>query len=149
LKSKQTINLKKLHNSVLSQIKIPDDIQVKVRIDDELTLDADHQLLKRVFINLITNAIQAMPTGGELTLEAQTMDDKNVRVVIEDTGVGIPEGIKDKVFQPLFTTKSRGQGFGLAVCRRIIEAHGGTINFESQAGKGTRFTLIFPSKPKP
>ena len=143
---KQTINLKKLYDSVLSQIKIPDNIQVKVRIDDELTLDADQQLLKRVFINLITNAIQAMPTGGELTLEAQTMADKNVRVVIGDTGLGIPEGIKDKVFQPLFTTKSRGQGFGLAVCRRIIEAHGGTITFESQVGKGTRFTLIFPQK---
>ena len=146
---KQPIALKNLLNSTLSQIKIPENIQTKIIFNDELTLYADQQLLKRVLINLITNAVQAMPAGGELTLEVQTTEGNNVRLDVEDTGLGIPEEIKDKIFQPLFTTKSTGQGFGLAVCKRIIEAHGGTITFDSQVDKGTRFTLIFPSKPKP
>ena len=65
--------------------------------------------------------------------------------MLKDTGVGIPEKIKPQIFTPLFTTKPRGQGFGLAVCKRVIEAHGGTINFESQEGKGAKFTIQFPA----
>jgi signal transduction histidine kinase len=65
--------------------------------------------------------------------------------MLKDTGVGITEKIKPQIFTPLFTTKPRGQGFGLAVCKRVIEAHGGTINFESQEGKGAKFTIQFPA----
>jgi signal transduction histidine kinase len=64
--------------------------------------------------------------------------------MIKDTGVGIPNNIKSQIFTPLFTTKPRGQGFGLAVCKRVIEAHGGTISFESKVGKGTEFKIQFP-----
>ena len=68
----------------------------------------------------------------------------NVQITVKDTGMDIPEEIKPKIFTPLFTTKSKGQGFGLAVCKRVIEAQGGTITFESEVGKGTKFTIELP-----
>ena len=86
-----------------------------------------------------------MPNGGKLTLKSKTNSDGPVSVTVEDTGVGIPEKIKPQIFTPLFTTKPRGQGFGLAVCKRVIEAHGGKISFESQEGKGAKFTIQFPA----
>jgi signal transduction histidine kinase len=101
--------------------------------------------LKRVLINLITNAIQAMPEGGKLSVNTQVTPFGFVSISVKDTGVGISEKIRNQVFTPLFTTKPRGQGFGLAVCKRVIEAHGGTITFESTEGKGTNFVIAFPS----
>ena len=86
-----------------------------------------------------------MPDGGELTLKAQASNQGKVQIIVEDTGTGIPEEIKSKIFTPLFTTKSKGQGFGLAVCKRVIEAQGGTIGFESQVGKGTKFIIELPT----
>jgi len=90
-----------------------------------------------------------MPEGGQLTVKMQrekTTDGTSVIFIyIEDTGVGIPENVKAKIFRPLFTTKSKGQGFGLAVCRRVIEAHGGTITFQSREGKGAKFTVELPT----
>ena len=83
--------------------------------------------------------------GGKLTLTGQVNPDGQVLISVHDTGVGIPDAIKNQIFTPLFTTKPRGQGFGLAVCKRVIEAHGGTINFESTAGKGAKFTIQFPA----
>ncbi len=141
---KETFRLKQQVTSVLSQVDIPNNIQTTVHIDDQLTVNADQHLLRRVIINLVTNAIQAMPEGGKLSIEAKTIENGRVKVMVEDTGVGIPVEIREKVFQPLFTTKSRGQGFGLAVCKRVIEAHGGDIVFESQKGKGTKFIITLP-----
>ena len=86
-----------------------------------------------------------MPEGGKLSLQLQIQPEGQVSVSIEDTGVGIPEKIKPQIFTPLFTTKPRGQGFGLAVCKRVIEAHGGSISFESQEGEGAKFTIQFPA----
>ena len=85
-----------------------------------------------------------MPNGGTLTLSSSFNRQKQASLAVADTGVGIPEKIKPQIFTPLFTTKPRGQGFGLAVCKRVIEAHEGTITFESQEGKGTKFTIQFP-----
>lgn len=141
---KKTFRLKQQVTSILSQVDIPNNIQTNIHIDDQLTVNADQQLLKRVIINLVTNAIQAMPEGGKLTIEAKTNDKGHVQIIVEDTGVGIPVEIREKIFQPLFTTKSRGQGFGLAVCKRVIQAHGGDIVFESQEGKGTKFIIELP-----
>ena len=95
----------------------------------------DPALMRRVFTNLVINALQAMPDGGQLTINASKTEDVAL-VRVEDTGIGIPEENLSKIFQPLFTTKARGQGFGLAVCKRIVEAHGGTITVESKVGKG-------------
>jgi PAS domain S-box-containing protein len=140
----QIFSLKPLITVLLAQMDIPKNIQVTIKVEEELLAKADPQLLKRVLINLITNAVQAMPDGGELTVKAQGSSQGKVQIIVEDTGTGIPEKIKDKIFTPLFTTKSKGQGFGLAVCKRVIEAQGGTISFESQVGIGTKFFIKLP-----
>ncbi len=105
----------------------------------------DLQLLKRVLVNLVTNSVQAMPDGGKLTLRGQVNNEGKVSIYVQDTGVGIREDIRNQIFAPLFTTKPRGQGFGLAVCKRVIEAHGGTISFESIVDRGTEFLIQFPA----
>jgi PAS domain S-box-containing protein len=139
----QIVNLKPLITALLAQTEIPKNIQANIEVQEALTAETDPQLLKRVLINLVTNAVQAMPEGGELTIEAQAKY-KKVQIIVEDTGTGIPEEIKPKIFNPLFTTKSKGQGFGLAVCKRVIEAQHGTITFESQVGQGTKFIIELP-----
>jgi PAS domain S-box-containing protein len=141
----ETINLKPLITSVLAQVDIPKNIQAMTQIQEKVITKADPQLIKRVLINLVTNAVQAMPNGGELTLRAETSNQGKVQITVKDTGTGIPDEIKDKIFTPLFTTKSKGQGFGLAVCKRVIEAQNGTITFESQVGKGTKFIIELPT----
>jgi PAS domain S-box-containing protein len=143
---KKPIILKELVGAVLASVAIPANIKAQIQVDDSFPqVKADLQLLKRVLFNLVTNAVQAMPDGGNLNLNSQISHEGQVSVTVEDTGVGIPEEIKPQIFTPLFTTKPRGQGFGLAVCKRVIEAHGGTINFESQIGKGAKFTIQFPA----
>jgi PAS domain S-box-containing protein len=141
---KQIISLKELVVSTLAQIAVPKEIQTNLQLAENITLNTDPQLLKRVLINLITNAIQAMPKGGDLIVKAYTNDEGQIGIEVEDTGEGISEEVKPKLFTPLFTTKSKGQGFGLAVCKRVIEAQGGTITFESEIGKGTKFTVLLP-----
>ncbi len=143
---KAPINLKEIIDNVISSVTIPTSISVQTQIDENFPqIKADPQLVKRVLINLVTNAVQAMPDGGTITVNSHANPEGNVLVAVEDTGVGIPEKVKPHIFTPLYTTKPRGQGFGLAVCKRVIEAHGGTISFESQEGKGAKFKIQFPA----
>jgi signal transduction histidine kinase len=110
---------------------------------------ADSAYLNRILYNLVTNATQAMSNGGKLTIFA--FKDKKTGealITVEDTGVGIPENVKDKLFTPMFTTKSKGQGFGLAVIKRMAEALDGTVTFDSKEGNGTKFTVRFPQNVK-
>jgi len=146
---KTHVNLEKLIRATVTEVAIPTNVEVQTQIDEYMPeVAADAQLLKRVFFNLLNNALQAMPKGGILTLKMQSIKnlkgDGKILICVEDTGVGIPEEVKPKIFKPLFTTKSRGQGFGLVVCKRVIEAHGGAITFESEEGKGTNFTVELP-----
>ncbi|GEM_PF-5969317 len=110
-------------------------------------VQADPAQLKQVFLNVILNAVQAMPEGGTLTLETG-LADPFVRVVIRDTGIGIPEDKLPKVFEPFFTTKEvgSGTGLGLFISYGIIQRHGGTIQIASQVGKGTATTISLPLK---
>ena len=143
---KKPFSLKELANEILASVITPKNINVKMQIKDDFPqIKADLHLIKRVLINLVTNSMQAMPDGGTLTLTGQVNPQGQVFVTVKDTGVGIPNAIKNQIFTPLFTTKPRGQGFGLAVCKRVIEAHGGTISFESTVGKGAEFTIQFPA----
>jgi signal transduction histidine kinase len=142
---KKHINLNQFIEALFAQVNIPQNVNVIIDLGREtLTLETDPQLLKRVLINLVTNAFQAMPEGGELTLKAHKTSKNQIEIIVQDSGVGVPDEIKPKLFTPLFTTKSKGQGFGLAVCKRVIEAQGGVITFESQFGKGTKFTINYP-----
>jgi len=106
--------------------------------------------LQQVFMNLIINARDAMPFGGELTLATEA-ENSTVRVEVGDNGVGIPADHLQKIFDPFFTTKStsRGTGLGLAVSYGIIREHSGKVQVESQVGKGTTFRLEFPVARKP
>ena len=143
---KKPINLKELVDGVLASVVTPTNILVLTQIEDYFPqIKADIHLLKRVLINLVTNSVQAMPDGGKLTLLGQVNSEGQVSITVQDTGVGIPDEIKKQIFTPLFTTKPHGQGFGLAVCKRVIEAHGGNISFESTAGKGAKFLIQLPA----
>jgi signal transduction histidine kinase len=108
---------------------------------------ADPKILKQAILNVILNAQQAMPQGGELILRTSRTGENGefVAVDIIDTGSGIPENVKDKIFDVFFSTKKEGSGLGLAVTRRIVEQHGGTITFQSEPGKGTNFTIRIPA----
>jgi len=139
------VDLNNFVKNVLSTIKVPENVKVIVDVPSEFTLDIDPEMMKRVFVNIVTNAIQAMPEGGTLTIYSRIEGDKKA-VYFRDTGVGIPKENLDKIFQPLFTTKAKGTGLGLAVCKRIVEAHEGTIEVESEVGKGTVFKVKVPIK---
>jgi signal transduction histidine kinase len=111
-------------------------------------LNADASYLKRILTNLISNATQAIENNGKITITASCQDG-NAVISVADTGVGIPDESKDKIFTPLFTTKSKGQGFGLPVVKKLIESMGGIVSFESEKGKGAKFILNFPTPCEP
>lgn len=104
----------------------------------------DPDEIQEVFINLIQNASEAMPSGGTLTLKSYR-DDGHVVVEITDTGKGIPAEIREKIFDPFFSTRHEGVGLGLSIVYRIVREHGGDIKVESEVGKGTTFKLLFPT----
>jgi len=138
-------DLRELVYETLSALEVPANIKVSVKAKEHLELLIDPALIKRMFTNLILNALQAMPNGGELTIKA-SIKEESVSISFQDTGIGIPEENLPKLFKPLFTTKSKGQGFGLAVCKRIVEAHEGNITVCSEVGKGSTFTVNIPLK---
>lgn len=95
---------------------------------------------------MVNNAVQAKPDGGSLKVHAYRKSRSWFVIIVEDTGCGIPKDIKDRLFVPLFTTKSKGQGFGLAVVKRLTEALDGNITFKNHEGKGTKFIIEIPQK---
>ena len=113
-------------------------------------IKADPEQLVQVFTNLILNAIQAMPKGGELKFKTQKSKFKNkesIIIEISDTGCGIAEEKLKHIFEPFFSTKEEGMGLGLAISYKIVKDHGGEIEVESGAGKGTKFRIIlYPGK---
>jgi signal transduction histidine kinase len=114
--------------------------------DDGVFALADRFQMEQLFLNLVLNAIQAMPHGGVLTLRTRTAGDA-VTAEVVDTGTGIPEAIRSRVFDPFFTTRDVGQGtgLGLSVSYGIVKAHGGSIELESEVGKGTIFRVVLPA----
>lgn len=127
------------------------DIDVEIECDD-LRLSCDPQLMRQALLNLLRNSREAMPNGGRIVIKAGRADEHNDRkagiwIKIEDTGEGIPEDIRDKIFRPFFSTKTQGSGngLGLACVWKIIQSHGGTITVDSKVGNGTVFTIVLPS----
>jgi signal transduction histidine kinase len=102
--------------------------------------------LREVLTNLVLNALDAMPRGGRLTI-ATSRSDGRVRLEVADTGTGIPEDLRRRLFVPFTTTKPNGIGLGLSVSYGIVTRHGGTITVESEVGKGSRFVLSLPAAP--
>jgi signal transduction histidine kinase len=121
-----------------------------IRIIEDLDSDlpqiiADQGQLHQVMVNLVVNAVQAMPDGGVLTIRTRATEDV-VALIVEDTGIGMSEQVMEKIFLPFFTTKSvdQGTGLGLSVVHGIVTAHGGTIQVRSQIGRGSTFEARFP-----
>jgi len=129
---------------VLQAAQTPESVVVETGLDAELPpLRVDADQIRRVFLNLISNAIDAMPDGGKLAIDSQAEDDfAAVRVM--DTGEGIPAEEAPHIFEPLVTTKIRGIGLGLAIVKGIVEGHRGSIDVESAVGEGTTFTVRLP-----
>jgi PAS domain S-box-containing protein len=139
----QSVDLASVIVDVFKTIAVPSNIKLSFNIKTLPPVRLDPTLTRRVLTNLINNAIQAMLNGGQLEI-AVYQDENNINICIADTGVGIPDEVKARVFTPMFTTKAKGQGLGLAVVKRLVEAQGGSISFESTLGKGTKFVIKVP-----
>ncbi|MGD8470546.1 MAG: HAMP domain-containing sensor histidine kinase [Desulfobacterales bacterium] len=124
---------------------------IKLRVDfatDLPVVKGNRQALQQVFINLLTNAVHAMPSGGELLVRTKRGNDRKIVIMVRDTGSGIPEEHLPRIFDPFFTTKEvgTGTGLGLSVSYGIIKKHGGIITVNSSPGKGSIFTIMLPTK---
>ena len=139
-------DLKLIISELLAKNDLPENVKVSVKVDSGARkVVVDSAYINRIMYNLVTNAVQAMPKGGKLVIRAyKDKKTSDAVITVEDTGVGIPENAKNKLFTPMFTTKSKGQGFGLAVIKRMTEALSGNVTFESQEGNGTKFTVRLP-----
>jgi signal transduction histidine kinase len=122
---------------------------VALRVDtaeDLPEIELDEAQLRQALLNLIRNAREAMPKGGDLAVEvAHAAESGGVEIRVDDTGSGVPEELRASIFDPFFTTKQRGTGLGLALTREIIEAHHGTITCEAREARGTRFRIVLPT----
>jgi PAS domain S-box-containing protein len=112
---------------------------------DIVQIECDENRLKQVFLNFIKNGIEAMPSGGDLFVRAEVIDN-NIEISIQDTGVGIPPETLKKIGEPFYTTKKNGNGLGLMVSFKIIESHNGKVYIESEQNKGTTFKILLPAK---
>lgn len=120
--------------------------EVDLMVGDSVVARADPRQLKQVVWNLLNNAVEAMPTGGLIQMQAMVVgksgaEDDRIELRLSDTGVGIPAENLGHIFDPFFSTKPRGSGLGLALVHRIIEEHGGSVHVESESGKGTTVTI--------
>ncbi|MGZ4919220.1 MAG: ATP-binding protein [Halobacteriota archaeon] len=140
------VDLRDVVADTIASITLPEAIHPTIEIQNAIAAYADEYALKRVLTNLILNAVQAMPKGGTLRISAAAVNG-GASINVSDTGTGIPEEIKDKIFVPLITRKAKGAGLGLAVSKRLMEAQGGTIDFQSEVGRGSTFTVTLPAKP--
>jgi PAS domain S-box-containing protein len=145
LEQKET-SIDNLLDQALAMVQIPKKINVDKQVTDSSRLKVDPDKLERVFINLIKNAVDAMPDGGSISIVGKE-ENNHLELSFTDTGMGIPDEALPKLFSPLSTTKAQGMGFGLAICKRIVEAHGGTISYKTTKGKGTTFTVTLPIEP--
>lgn len=138
-------NISILIQKLVDETTVPKKIKVQLDVEHDLHLNVDNSLIRRVLDNLVSNAIEAMPEGGILSIKAKRVDD-SVTIEVEDTGVGIPAEVIPRIFDSFYTTKTHGLGLGLAFSRRVVEAHGGTIAFKTISGMGTIFTITLPRR---
>jgi signal transduction histidine kinase/putative methionine-R-sulfoxide reductase with GAF domain len=139
---------KAIVEEALSLVRIPRNVKVLDLTENEPKVEVDVDKLKRAFVNMIKNAVDAMPKGGRLTIKSKRSDN-DCKIAFSDTGTGITDHMLRNMWSPLYTTKAKGMGFGLPICKRIVEAHGGKIVVETALAKGTTFTASIPiNQPK-
>lgn len=137
-----------LVKQALSTITVPSGVVLRNEVESKAPLKLDVDKIRRAFVNMTTNAIDAMPNGGSLLIRTAESEG-SIQFIFSDTGVGMSKEVMQKIFTPLYTTKAKGMGFGLSICKRIVEAHGGHIAVDSTPGKGTTFTITLPKEVKP
>ena len=145
------MDLAKLVEDVAALV-VPDAEGRRVRIttnrdESPAWIRGDKDLLTQAFLNVVVNGVEAMPEGGRLEISTTSLKD-GPQVIIRDHGDGIPEDIRDEIYNLYFTTKGQGSGIGLAMTFRVVQLHGGTIGFETWPGNGTEFRLRFSSAPE-
>ena len=128
------------------QLALKNGVEVSLDADAvSATVAGEEEQLKQAFLNLVLNALQAMPTGGTLTIAAGS-EGGEVQLRFRDSGPGIPLDLQEKIFNPFFTTRREGTGLGLAITQRIVSAHGGRLEVASAMGAGSTFILALPAE---
>ena len=139
-------DMNELLREALERVSIPGSVEIERDLDGDLPeVEADAVQIRRVFANIIRNAAGAMPQGGVLRI-ATAPADEYVEITIRDTGTGISGEDLPRIFEPLFTTREKGAGLGLAVVRDTVGRHGGDVDVESEPGEGSCFTVRLPLK---
>jgi signal transduction histidine kinase len=138
------VQLADLIAEALSVVPPPAGVEVVRHVEPEMVISADRDQIRQVLLNLITNGYDSMPSGGVLDVSVRSAGD-SAQITVTDTGIGMDEETRENIFTPFFTTKSRGIGLGLAVTKRVVEAHGGTISVQSTPSVGTSFTVTVPA----
>jgi PAS domain S-box-containing protein len=139
----ELVDLNIILERAFASLSVPENIKVITKLDKIPKMLLDPERIKRVFLNIIQNAIASMPEGGKLTVGISRFDD-SVEISFKDSGVGIPEENMQKLFTPLFTTKTKGLGLGLSICKHIVEGHHGDIVVKSKVGEGALFIVRLP-----
>lgn len=137
------VNVNDLVEESLNLCKLPKNVEIIKEYSQYPRLELDKVMMKRVFVNIISNGIQAMPNGGTIKVSTKKVNDF-YEVSFKDTGSGIPEETIKKLFTPFFTTKAQGMGMGLAICKKFVESNRGSIEVESKEAKGSKFTIKLP-----
>jgi PAS domain S-box-containing protein len=134
---------KSIITDAVRTVRLPEKITLHELSQEHPIIMVDLDRMRRVIVNIIENAIDAMPQGGTLTISSEQFNG-NVEIDVSDTGPGMPEKIMQNLWKPFQTTKAKGLGLGLAICKRIVDAHGGTISMNSKAGEGVTVTIRLP-----
>jgi PAS domain S-box-containing protein len=141
------VDVNHIVEDTLQQIQIPKNVELRTEMGNIPEIEVDVDQITRVFMNLAVNGIQAMENRGTLTISTRQTKDF-AEITFKDTGVGIPKEKMDRIFTPFSTTKAKGMGMGLPICRKFVENHGGTIKVESEVGKGTIVAVKLPVHKK-
>jgi signal transduction histidine kinase len=136
----ESTDINAIVKETMTQLEAPENVGIVIELGHLPEIGVDRDMMKRVFMNLAWNGIQAMENGGILKVSTKKMK-RFVEISFGDTGTGISKESMEKLFTPFFTTKAKGMGMGLAVCKRFVDAHGGSIDVESKEGKGSTFTV--------
>jgi len=143
--SMQDCDFEEVIQDISLQVVAPEEIKISYGILKPFpTLKTDPTFIKRILTNLVRNGIQAIEEKGGLLRVNAFPREESIIIAVADTGTGIPEEVKERIFKPLFTTKSKGQGFGLAVVKKLVEALEGNVSYETKLGKGTTFIVELP-----
>jgi len=141
-------DLRSIVEQALTLVRIPDEVRVSDFAEAGPKLMLDEEKMVRVAVNVIYNAVEAMPQKGELTIKSRETGG-NIDLSFSDTGAGMTEEVLSRIWTPFSTTKAKGMGLGLPMSKQIVEAHGGSISVKSRPGKGTTVTVTIPIKVEP